>query len=102
MVMGELGLLAERQLPVLVFVMNDASLDLIRSAQVRAKRPVFGTEFLNPDFELIARAYGLAYRRVESREDCDNAIRAGMSSHAPMLVEVMVDPVGYPTTVRDR
>lgn len=102
MVMGELGLLVERQLPVLVVIMNDAALDLIRSAQLRAGRAAFGTEFHNPDFELIARAYGIAYRRVESRADCDAAIQAGLARRAPMLIDVMVDPVGYPTTVRER
>lgn len=100
MVMGELGLLVERQLPVLVVVMNDATLDLIRSTQLRAERPAFGTEFHNPDFEFVARAYGIAYRRVESRGDCEAAIRAGLSRRAPMLIDVMVDPVGYPTTLR--
>ena len=102
MVMGELGLLVERQLPVLVVIMNDNALDLIRSAQLRAGRAAFGTEFYNPDFELIARAYGIEYRRVESKGDCDAAIRAGMTRRAPMLIDVMVDPVGYPTTVRER
>lgn len=100
MVMGELGLLVERQLPVLVVIMNDNALDLIRSAQLRAGRAAFGTEFYNPDFELIARAYGIEYRRVESKGDCDAAICAGMTRRAPMLIDVMVDPVGYPTTVR--
>ncbi len=99
MVMGELGILVERQLHVLVIIMNDAALDLIRSAQVRAQHPAFGTEFRNPDFELVAGAYGIAYRRVESRLDCDAAIQAGLSRRAPMLIDVMVDPVGYPTTV---
>ncbi len=102
MVLGELGLLVERQLPVLVFIMNDAALDLIRSAQLRAARPAYGTEFANPDFELVARAYGIAYRRVESREDCDAAIRAGLFRRAPLLIDVMIDPVGYPTTARPR
>ncbi len=101
MVMGELGLLVERQLPVLVVVMNDAALDLIRSAQLRQGRPSFGTEFQNPDYELIAHAYGLAYRRVESRRDCDDAFRDGLSKGKPMLIDVMIDPVGYPTTVRE-
>ena len=100
MVMGELGLLVEQQLPVLVVVMNDAALDLIRSAQLRQGRPSFGTEFLNPNYEFIARAYGLAYRRVESKRDCDGAFRDGISSGEPMLIDVMIDPVGYPTTVR--
>ena len=102
MVLGELGLLAERQLPVLVFIMNDAALDLIRSAQLRAGRAAYGTEFHNPDFELIARAYGIDYRRVESRAECDAAIKAGLSWRAPMLIDVMIDPIGYPTTVRQR
>lgn len=99
MALGELGLLAERQLPVLIALMNDAALDLIRSAQVRRGRPVFGTEFANPDYEYIAKAYGIAYRKVRSREECDAAIRAGLSAKAPLLVDVMIDPAGYPTTV---
>jgi len=99
MALGELGLLAERQLPVLIALMNDAALDLIRSAQVRRGRPVFGTEFANPEYQYIARAYGIGYRQVRSREECDAAIRAGLSGKAPMLVDVMIDPAGYPTTV---
>lgn len=100
MVMGELGLLVERRLPVIIALMNDAALDLIRSAQIRRGRQAFGTEFDNPDFEYIAKAYGIAYRKVESRQDCDEAISAGLARPAPMLIDVMIDPIGYPTTVR--
>ncbi len=99
MVMGELGLLVERQLPVLVTVMNDAALDLIRSAQQRQGHDTFGTEFRNPDFGYIARAYGLAYHKVESERDCHRAIREGLAARAPTLIDVMIDPIGYPTTV---
>ncbi|MCY3864829.1 MAG: thiamine pyrophosphate-binding protein [Chloroflexi bacterium] len=100
MALGELGLLAERQLPVLIALMNDAALDLIRSAQIRRGRPVFGTEFSNPDYAYIAKAYGIGYRKVASREECDEAIRAGLAAKAPLLVDVMIDPAGYPTTLR--
>ena len=100
MVMGELSLLAERNLPVLIAVMNDSALDLIRSAQLRRGRPAFGTEFRNPDYACIARAHGLDYRRSASRAECDDAVRAFLSSRAPMLLDVMVDPVGYPTSPR--
>ena len=82
MVMGELGLLVERGLPVLVAVMNDSALDLIRSAQLRRGRAAFGTEFHNPDYEHIAKAFGLRYRKVGSRQACDAAIRAGLSERA--------------------
>ena len=100
MVLGELGLLVERQLPVLVAVMNDSALDLIRSAQHRQGKAAFGTEFSNPNFEYIARAYGLAYYKAESERDCAKAIRAGLAARAPSLIDVMIDPRGYPTTVR--
>ena len=36
--------------------MIDSALDLIRSAQLRAGTPAFGTEFVNPDFSKIAEA----------------------------------------------
>lgn len=100
MVMGELGLLVELDVPVIVVVMNDSALDLIRSAQTRRQRPAFGTEFTNPDYELIARAYRLDYRCVQKSEDCQHAIVDALQSHKPMLIDAMIDPIGYPTTVK--
>ncbi len=99
MVLGELSLLADRALPVLVAVMNDAALDLIRSAQARQGRPAFGTEFSNPDYRQIAAAFGLAYRRADSRASCDRAIQDWLKAAYPMLMDVMIDPSSYPTTV---
>ncbi len=98
MVMGELGLLAELQLPVIVAVMNDSALDLIRSAQTRRARQTFGTEFRNPDFALIAAGFGIAYRRAENQADCVEAIEYGLASGKPLLLDVMIDPTGYQTT----
>ena len=98
MVMGELSLLVELGLPVLVCVMNDAALDLIRSAQLRHGAPAYGTEFSNPDYASIAAAYGLVYYRVESPADCDRAINRALDGRMPALVDVMIDPIGYPTT----
>ncbi len=98
MVLGELGILAEERLPALVCLMNDCALDLIRSAQLRLGQPAFGTVFRNPDYASIARAFDLAYHKVESRRDCDMAIRAALAAREPALIDVMIDPVGYPTT----
>ncbi len=100
MVMGELGLLAELELPVIVAVMNDSALDLIRSAQTRRERRAFGTEFRNPNFGMIARGFGLDYRRAETQDECADAIEYGLSTGKPLLVDVMIDPIGYPTTPR--
>ena len=81
MVMGELGVLAEYQLPVIVVVLNDGAIDLIRSHQVRSGKPIYGTEFTSPNFSQIAAAYGLASSRVDSEESLDAAIAAALSTN---------------------
>lgn len=98
MVIGELGVLAELQLPVIVVVFNDAAIDLIRSHQVKSGYPVFGTEFQVPDFTQIAKAYGIAAQRVTTEVECTDAVKAAVASGRPMLIEAMIDPVSYPTT----
>jgi acetolactate synthase-1/2/3 large subunit len=98
MVMGELGVLAELGLPVLVIVLNDNAIDLIRSHQVRSGKPVFATEFTSPNFSQIAAAYDLSSSRVDSEDALDAAIAAALSIQQPAVIEVMLDPKSYPTT----
>ncbi|MCY3583910.1 MAG: thiamine pyrophosphate-binding protein [Chloroflexi bacterium] len=98
MVMGELGLLPRLGLSILVAVMNDSALDLIRSAQRRRGVATVGTEFVNPDYRQVAAAYGLAYQRVESRADCDAGIQSWLRQGGAMLLDVLLDPAGYPTS----
>lgn len=97
MVMGELSLLVEYDFPIIV-VMNDSALDLIRSAQKRRGRDVFGTEFTNPDYEHISKAYRLAYRQAKNLADFSAGIQFAVQSHKPILIDALIDPIGYPTT----
>jgi acetolactate synthase-1/2/3 large subunit len=98
MCLGELGVLARLGLPVTVVVLVDGAIDLIRSAQIRSRRPVHGTEFPPPDFSRIAEAYGIHAVRVCDEASCDAALQQALASGRPALIEVMLDPVGYPTT----
>ncbi|CAN5468535.1 acetolactate synthase large subunit [soil metagenome] len=98
MILGELGLLAELQLPVIVVLFNDNALDLIRSAQQRAGKPTYGTEFVNPNFMRIAAAYELDAYQVQDQVSCTNALKAALGSGRPTLIEAMIDPLSYPTT----
>jgi acetolactate synthase-1/2/3 large subunit len=100
MTLGELGLLKALELPVVIVLMNDDALDLIRSGQLRADRPAFGTEFSNPDFAAIARGYGIAYRQVTSEQACEEAVRQALTRDRPALIDALIDPVSYPTTPR--
>lgn len=98
MVMGELSVLAQWQLPVIVIVLNDSAIDLIRSHQVRAGKPIFGTEFLSPNFAQIAAAYGLSSARVQNQAEYAGVLASALTSGRPMVIEVMLDPISYPTT----
>lgn len=98
MVLGELALLHELATPVMVVVFNDNALDLIRSAQVRNGKSVFGTEFSNPNFAAIAQAYGLAHYLLQDEAGCQAAIAAASAAGQPCLIEVLIDPASYPTT----
>ena len=77
--------------------MNDGALDLIRAAQWRRGKATYGTEFANPDYAQIAAAFGLDYCQVESRADCDAGIARWREQGGSLLLDVMLDPVGYPT-----
>jgi acetolactate synthase-1/2/3 large subunit len=100
MVMGELGVVAQRQVPLLIVVLNDGAIDLIRAQQVRAGKPVYGTEFGSPDFRQIAAAYGLPSARVTTLEALEGEIAAFITTGGPRVIEVMLDPISYPTTPR--
>ncbi len=100
MVMGELGIVRELALPVMIVIMNDAALDLIRSAQHRADKSTFGTEFLNPEFKEIAAAYQLDYYRIDSETRCEDAFKQALAKKTACILDVFIDPISYPTTVR--
>ncbi|MCL4858380.1 MAG: hypothetical protein KJZ93_03190, partial [Caldilineaceae bacterium] len=102
MAVGELGLLNELETPMVVIVCNDSALDLIRSAQTRAGKATYGTEFANPDFLQIAAAYGLDAVRVASEAECAAALAQALATGRPCLIEALIDPVSYPTTPRER
>lgn len=95
---GELGLLRELGANVKVVVMQDEALDLIRVAQLRAGSPVHGTEYgVSVDHARLAAAYGIPGRRATDDTSLDDAVRTACARTGPYLVEVMLDPVSYPT-----
>ena len=99
MVVGELSLAVEMNLPVIIVVMNDNALDLIRSVQQRRNKTVYGTTFMNPDYGLISAGFGLHYHRVDDVQSCEVAIQSALTVNAPVLIDVQVDPSAYPTAV---
>ncbi len=101
MVMGELELITRLGTPVVTVVMNDAALDLIRAAQLRAGARAWGTEFSNPDFTQIAAAYGIPALRSADPAECEAAVRGALRARQPLLVDALIDPACYGLPTED-
>lgn len=98
MSMGELSVLAELGVPVIVVVFRDDALDLIRSHQLRAGKQPFGTEFLNPNLGEMGGNFGLRSFSATTTNEFEAAMQKALASGEPALIEAVIDPAAYPTT----
>lgn len=91
----ELQTLAHHQLPVKIFVLNNAGYLSIRQTQLNffgtlvGEGPNSGVTF--PDMVKVAHAYGVPARRIEPA-DFPAALHTVLQSDGPFLAEVVLDP----------
>ncbi len=97
MSLGELETIRRLDLPVTLVVFNDSRLSLIA---IKAKPQGNGGDnaigYERTDFAAVARGYGLAGDRVSSVAQLDAVLGAAFERTGPSLVDVQVDPRGYP------
>jgi acetolactate synthase-1/2/3 large subunit len=80
-------------LPIVVLLVNNGMFATIRMHQERQfPGRVVGTDLVNPDFPLLAEAYGGYGERVERTEDFEPAFERALASGKPALLELLVDP----------
>ena len=91
MTMQELGTVMEQKSPVKIILMNNNYLGNVRQWQAMfLNRRYSFTPMMNPDYMQIASAYGIASRRVMSREELNDGIQEMLSTDGPFLLEVCV------------
>lgn len=91
MTMQELGTVMEQKSPVKIILMNNNYLGNVRQWQAMFfNRRYSFTPMMNPDYMQIASAYGIASRRVMSREELNDGIQEMLSTDCPFLLEVCV------------
>jgi len=76
---------------IVVVVLVDDRLGVIEVNEKRQFRRTFGTEFGNPDFVQLARAFGIAGYAVESAKDLLPTLRHALDLDGPALVAVPWD-----------
>ena len=90
--MQELGTVMENQVGVKMVLMNNCWLGMVRQWQelFYDERYSF-TRLNNPDFQLVAKAYGIPSVRVTSIEELDQAIEKMLSTDGPFFLEACVE-----------
>jgi acetolactate synthase-1/2/3 large subunit len=78
---------------LVVLVVNNGMYGTIRMHQEREyPTRVFGTDLKNPDFALLARAYGAFGATVRTQAEFAPALTAALAHDGPALIEIQVDP----------
>jgi acetolactate synthase-1/2/3 large subunit len=94
-VIGALTTAVELGVPVLWVLFNNYCFSTIRSVGANYFNNTYGTEFTkpdgtpyNPDFMLLARAFGLEGARVDEPGDLAGALETALAADGPYLLEV--------------
>jgi acetolactate synthase-1/2/3 large subunit len=77
--------------PIVCVVLVDGRLGVIEVNERRLFGRTFGTEFGNPDFVALARAFGLAGFAVERAEELAPTLRRALELDEPAVVAVPID-----------
>ncbi|SMO61396.1 thiamine pyrophosphate-binding protein [Solitalea koreensis] len=93
----ELQTIVRNKLPIKMIVMNNKSLGMIRQFQdsyfdSRYQSTYWGYDA--PDFEKVAKAYGLGTKTISTTEEIDQAVKwlwDNDNSDKPLLLQVMID-----------
>jgi acetolactate synthase-1/2/3 large subunit len=88
----ELATMVQERLPVVVIVANNRMFGTIRMHQERRfPGRVIGTDLLNPDFAMLARAYGAHAERVVRSDEFAPALARARAAGCPAVIELLTD-----------
>ena len=92
----ELQTIAGNKLPIKMFVLNNDGYHSIRQTQqsyfpdnIVGCGPDSGVSF--PDFQKVANAFGIPFRKIECHSDLDSEITATLERAGPQICEVILD-----------
>ena len=86
--LNELGTAAEHKLPLIILLWNNESLGAIHDNMVSFGIQPNAVSLLNPDFQLLANAYGVHAEKPNSLKALGLAIAAALKAEGPTLIEM--------------
>jgi acetolactate synthase-1/2/3 large subunit len=92
--MSELSTLVKHDIPLITVVFNDNAYgNVLRFQRDDFGGRVVGSELANPDYQLLAKAFGIAGRRAETAAELRTQVRESIKANEPVLIEVPVGPM---------
>jgi acetolactate synthase-1/2/3 large subunit len=95
MTQGELALAAERDLPIVVVVLNDGALSLIKLKQAKMQMSLRAVDFASPRFDIIGQGFGADAHRVETLGEFAFALRGAVAGRRFAVIDALIDPAEY-------
>jgi acetolactate synthase-1/2/3 large subunit len=92
LMLNEINTAANYGIGAVWIVLNDARYGMIEQGMKSVGWQPFQTDFPRTDFVAVARAMGGDGVRVTREADVADALRAGLSSLEPFVIDVIVDP----------
>lgn len=92
MTLQELGTIAQEKLPVKIVILNNNFLGMVRQwQQLFFDKRYSGVQMDNPDFLILAAAYGIPAQRVSECRDVRRVLTEMWDTPGPYLVEVVCE-----------
>ncbi len=91
------------RVPLNIVLFNNATMGLIRKNQAQQYHDRFiNCDFINPDYALLARSFGIAHRCIREEADIEQVF-AQTDFHAGInLIEIMIDKNSFPNYLSRR
>lgn len=93
--LAELGIAKGTGHPILCILMNNSRLGMVKELQDKAygSDSYFGIHLNNnPDFNMVAKAYGLSAHKVHTLDELEVALKAYNSNPEATMIECMIEP----------
>ncbi len=100
MCLGELCTAVEQQAKVIVIVFNDSALSLIDIKQQSRSMKSEGVRWRHHDFAATMEALGGVGIRVSNDQEFVEGMQRALACEGPSLLDVSIDPTGYPEQLK--
>jgi acetolactate synthase I/II/III large subunit len=91
MTIQELGTIFQTKIDIKILILNNEFLGMVRQWQdLFFDKRYSSTEMVNPDFQIIAKGYGIESNKVTEREKLEEAVDEFVNHKGSYLLEVLV------------